>query len=301
MPPLKLPDNAKPYLGFLKDETREKYTNGFFHVYLGELIRKDGIPHPLLSPSPQHHYGPELQTRDLCIVLSAHGTEQRAEMIPVWIHESKAGKELVKRTSSPTGNVAQDMLKWQSRRTRIGNQLLDRFRTLGMFDQMKKYQWTELWASSAAGDRCTIWRVNVRKRAVYRLVSWVAGKPKQQLLKKLDDPNPIQFPAALWNINIITGHQTLANFLGYGQGKIMAGVEELKELDDAEMEGLNVRLPNPVPVAEEDEDMDADEPDDDDSEKDPTVTTPSSSSSEDPVIFVPRALGGRNQSLRSCV
>ncbi|XP_055349074.1 uncharacterized protein LOC129595963 [Paramacrobiotus metropolitanus] len=241
MIPLRVPQNSLPFVKNLRTETREQYTNTFYLNYFEEFVRKDDKSvHPLLAPSSQHHHGPnDYNTRDVCVLVSPHGAEQEAEHLPAWIHESKAGRVLVKNPASPAAN----MLFYESRRRSIGEQLFQRFINSDMLKQMDDYDWTALFGSSGVGPLCSIWQLDFDKRAVYRIVSSDVQGPKRKLLKKLSDANPKSFPTRYWNLQV--DDEMLENIVGFGQTKVLAGVDELGLLEVGYKNGLNVRQQPP--------------------------------------------------------
>ncbi|XP_055356535.1 uncharacterized protein LOC129601696 [Paramacrobiotus metropolitanus] len=277
--PLRAPENTEAYLPNLKTESREQYTNGYFLNWFTAFVQKGDNPgpHPLLSLSTQHHFGPERQTRDACVVVSPHRALQVAPMIQAWIHESKAGKVRVKDSTALTGYRMQDMLFYESKRQSIGAQLLGRLCNPDMVAQMHDYSWTELWGSSAVGPHCTVWQRDLTTGEIYRMISFNAAEPEKELLQELDDPDPIQFLAEFWNMQLEVDQELLEGIVGYGRGEIVAATNKLGDLTDELKLRLNVPLQN---VADEEfEVMEVDESDDE-SGSDSTYT-PSSPSSSD--------------------
>ncbi|XP_055330891.1 uncharacterized protein LOC129583215 [Paramacrobiotus metropolitanus] len=167
MDQLVVPQNALAFQPKLATATREKFVNGYFLNYLNGIVAQQdggGIPHPLLGVVSQYHYGPSLETADFAIVFSPHGVHQQAEAIPVWIHESKAGRVKVK-------DLKENMLRCPSRRKVIGEQLKRWFCNESLRDQMEAYGWEQLWASSGTGERCAVWRWNFDNRKIYRVIA----------------------------------------------------------------------------------------------------------------------------------
>ncbi|XP_055356541.1 uncharacterized protein LOC129601702, partial [Paramacrobiotus metropolitanus] len=279
MPRFAVPENAQPYLPNLETETYEQDTNGFFLNYFSAFVQKDDNtgPYPLLSISTQYHFGPERKSRDVCVVASPHGARQVAPKIPGWIHESKPGQVYVKKRSAPGGRDIQDMLQCESRRSRIGKQLLDRFMNQHMLNQMESYGWKELWGSSGVGSRCTIWQMDFDNNAIYRMISCNEEQPEKELLKAVNDPNPIHFPAGLWNIGVEADQEVLEKMVGFSRGGIVGAVDKLRELDEERLKSLNVRLQNPAPVLVEE--MDVDDSGDENSGSDSSYAQSSSHSS----------------------